>query len=318
MRFYENEFCYFLSKFIPFKSLRRSVKGRLRYKIDHAKVAESLEKNFVKPYLNGELKKWELKPKVDFKDSNIVWQFWYQGVESAPKYTQKCLESVQNQMQRTHKIIILDKNNIKDYLDLPPFVWQKLEREGFAKKPITSFSDLLRVCLLSVYGGVWVDASIFLSAKIPTKILKKDFFAFYRSKIPPSDYKKWVSFDYNYFCWEDDFLVKMLNSFIVANARNPLVCALKDILLSYWEAQDKYGYYFTFQIIFELLKRSGEFGEIVDSSYNDTDLHLLQYFAKSPYSDGLKNEIFKKSFLHKLTHFKELPKDSLLYCVLKD
>lgn len=86
---------------------------------------------------------------------------------------QQCFNSVQSQMKDDYTIIILDKDNIKDYLDFPPFVIEKLEN-NFWRKTIT-FSDLLRVCLLATYGGIWCDASIFLSSKIPSELCDKDF-----------------------------------------------------------------------------------------------------------------------------------------------
>ncbi|MCW1667925.1 capsular polysaccharide synthesis protein [Campylobacter jejuni] len=37
------------------------------------------------------------------------------------------------------------------------------------------FSDLLRVSLLNNYGGIWLDAGMFLSGEIQKEILDQDF-----------------------------------------------------------------------------------------------------------------------------------------------
>lgn len=52
---------------------------------------------------------------------------------------QQCFNSVQSQMKDDYTIIILDKDNIKDYLDFPPFVIEKLENNFFGEKTITFF-----------------------------------------------------------------------------------------------------------------------------------------------------------------------------------
>lgn len=39
----------------------------------------------------------------------------------------------------------------------------------FGEKTITIFSDLLRVSLLNNYGGIWLDAGMFLSEKFKKK-----------------------------------------------------------------------------------------------------------------------------------------------------
>ncbi|EHZ9971457.1 glycosyl transferase, partial [Campylobacter jejuni] len=141
------------------------------------------------------------------------------------------------------------------YLDFPPFVIEKLENNFFGEKTITFFSDLLRVCLLATYGGIWCDASIFLSSKIPSELCDKDFFTFERSKIKPSKekLKKFIKsgyFSYGYFNWNDDFKVKMLSSFMIAKTNNTFIQTLKDILMNYWknEQSSENHYYFILHI----------------------------------------------------------------------
>ncbi|ECP9020556.1 glycosyl transferase, partial [Campylobacter jejuni] len=192
------------------------------------------------------------------------------------------------------------------------------ENNFFGEKTITFFSDLLRVCLLATYGGIWCDASIFLSSKIPSELCDKDFFTFERSKIKPSKekLKKFIKsgyFSYGYFNWNDDFKVKMLSSFMIAKTNNTFIQTLKDILMNYWknEQSSENHYYFILHIIFELLKEHGFVNDIY-KNMSDIECHLLQFSAKEKFNSTLWEEIQKQSFLHKLTHFKSIKKDSMI------
>ncbi|EAK0848356.1 capsular polysaccharide synthesis protein [Campylobacter lari] len=307
-----------LSSFIPIKSTRRKLRNHIQYKLEHPKVANYLLNNYINPFLEGKIPHFDFEKKHHFKNDKIIWQFWYQGKNQASPMIQQCFNSVQNQMKDDYTIIILDKDNIKDYLDFPPYVIEKLENNFFGEKTITFFSDLLRVCLLATYGGIWCDASIFLSSKIPSELYDKDFFTFERSKIKPGKEKlkefiKSGYFSYGYFNWNDDFKVKILNSFIVSKSHHKNIQAMKDILIYYWsnEKNSNNFYYFTFQIIFELLKEHGFINDTY-KNMSDIECHLLQFSAKEKFNSTLWEEIQKQSFLHKLTHFKSIKKDSMI------
>lgn len=309
---------YNLTKLIPIKPLRRKLRAYISYKIDHPKVSKYLDENYIQPFFKGKISSFIFKKKQDFEDDKIIWQFWYQGKEQAPVMIQQCFNSVQKQMKDEYTIIILDKDNIKDYLDFPPYILERLENNFFGEKTITFFSDLLRVCLLATYGGIWCDASIFLSSKIPNELCDKNFFVFERSKMKPSKEKlkefiKSGYFSYGYFNWNDDFKVKILNSFIISKSYHKNVQTMKDIFIYYWlnEKNSSNFYYFTFQIIFELLKEHGFINDTY-KNMSDIECHLLQFNAKEKFNPTLWEDIQKQSFLHKLTHFKSIKKDSMI------
>ncbi|EAL3888445.1 glycosyl transferase [Campylobacter lari] len=307
-----------LSSFIPIKSTRRKIRNHIQYKLEHPKVANYLLNNYVNPFLERKIPHFDFEKKHHFKNDKIIWQFWYQGKDQASPMIQQCFNSVQSQMKDDYTIIILDKDNIKYYLDFPPYIIEKLENNFFGKKTITFFSDLLRVCLLATYSGIWCDASIFLSSKIPSELCSKDFFTFERSKTKPSKEKlkkitKSGYFSYGYFNWNDDFKVKMLSSFMIAKTSNTFIQTLKNILMNYWknEQSSENHYYFVLHIIFELLKEHG-FANDTYKNMSDIECHLLQFSAKEKFNPTLWEEIQKQSFLHKLTHFKSIKKDSMI------
>ncbi|EAJ5156414.1 glycosyl transferase, partial [Campylobacter jejuni] len=110
-----------------------------------------------------------------------------------------------------------------------------------------------------------------------------------------------------------DFKVKMLSSFMIAKTNNTFIQTLKDILMNYWknEQSSENHYYFILHIIFELLKEHGFVNDIY-KNMSDIECHLLQFSAKEKFNSTLWEEIQKQSFLHKLTHFKSIKKDSMI------
>ena len=207
------------------------------------------------------------------------------------------------------------KIHLKEYLDFPSFVYERIEEKFFGEKTPTFLSDLLRLSLLHTYGGVWLDATIFLSAKIPNDLLEKDFFVFERGPKPSKNELEKVLhskyFACSYFNYNDDFKVRMFSAFIIAKSKNPFISAMLDILMTYWQKDDgKNHFYFFLNIIYELLKEKGFKNE--NYHISDFELHLLQFHALDPYDEKLWQEIQSKSFVHKLTYFKDIEKNSMI------
>ncbi|TEY03445.1 capsular polysaccharide synthesis protein [Campylobacter sp. US33a] len=308
-----------LSKLIPIRPLRRKLRTHIAYKMEHPKVSKYLDENYIQPFLKGKIPPYSFEKKQDFKSNKIIWQLWFQGEENASDMIKQCFKSVKKQMGDEYEIIILNEKNIKDYLDFPPFVLEKITKKTFGEKTIVFFSDLLRVSLLATYGGIWCDASIFLSDKIPQTLRDREFFAFERAQNKPNkeELKKIIKspyFSYGYFNWNEDFLVRMFSSFVIAKVDNISICALRDILMNYWQKEKNANnhYYFVLHIIYELLKQNNYIKNESYENKSDIECHLLQFHAKDKFNELLWQDIKKQSFLHKLTHFRTIKKDSCI------
>ena len=319
-KFLYNDFFYHLSRLlIPFKRLRKKTREHIRYKIDHPKISLYLSEKYIKPYLRAELENFSFEAKKEFKDEKIIWLFWFQGKNNAPDLVKSCIKSVKKHMS-DYKIIILDKDNMKEYIDFPSFVYDRLEKKFFGQKSMAFFSDLLRLTLLKTYGGIWMDATLFLSDKIPSVLLEKDFFVFERAqRVSANELEKVLHsryFAYSYFNYNDDFMVKMFSSFIISTKNHPFTNAMLDILMAYWKNDEaKNHHYFALHFIFELLKKEGFKN---DSFYiSDFEIHLLQFYSQDEYDERLWQEIKQKSFLHKLTYFKDIKENSMISKILK-
>ena len=276
---------------------------------DQNEAASYLRKYYVTPYIKGEIPKIKVYPKKELGTDKIIWQYWGQGIDdSTPKIVQMCFESV-DKYKGEYKQIILTNETIKDYVDIPEFVYEKLENNQ--EFTMTFFSDLLRVYLLSAYGGIWIDATVLLTDNIREEWLKKDFFAFQRTK-RPKNYKEWQKLNEFYFCWNKKYKVKLLSSFIIAKRGNIIIDALKDILTEYWRKEKDLKHYFLMHLIFDEFLNITTYKKANCEKVSDLLPHNMLLNIERPYSIQLFNSIKSKCEIHKLTYWDDIKHNSIL------
>ena len=234
---------------------------------------------------------FDIKPKHAFSSERIIWQYWAQGYDDVPETVRQCLASVDAHADG-YTVVRLSDAHLADYLDIPDFLQEKRSRMS-----ITHFSDVLRLMLLKAYGGIWMDATIRLSAPVPAQYADRDFFVFRRDPAEPH-YKYWRNVYAYYFGWAKGFRVNMLNSFIVSRKGAEPVSSLCDLMLLWWRDHDDVPDYFFFQILFDVYAPS-----TVCPVVSDTLPHYLQQSAHDPaFSLMPRAEIPKNIPIHKMTY----------------
>ena len=108
-------------------------------------------KFFLKKYID-QVKNIEL-PSQKNEPTKIIWQYWEQGIENAPEIVKICVESVEK-YKNDYQHIVLDKNSINDYIEIPKYIVE-LNNRGVIKS--AHFSDIIRTFLLlssTIYLGI--------------------------------------------------------------------------------------------------------------------------------------------------------------------
>ena len=218
-------------------------------------------KKHLQKYINIALSE-PLKPVIN-DECNIIWQYWHQGIENAPEIIKKCLASVKR-CENDKVINVLTLDTIKNYIELPQRYYD-LVNSG--KMPIALFSDVLRVYLLEKYGGTWIDATSYLSGKIPQDILDADFFGFQN----PPDF---VGFTGN----------KTSCYFLHSKKQSKNIQVIRRTLDAYWKENDFMFNYFMF--------------EHIETMLMDKTPELKKEWDKMPYYpriySGLRGIVYKK------------------------
>lgn len=211
------------------------------------------------------------------EQTKIIWQYWNQGRQNAPEIVKSCLNSVERH-GKNFQIIMLDDGNLNDYIELPKLIREKL---GFI--PIAHLSDLIRLLLLQKFGGLWIDATVFLTDGIPDTIQDSPFFAFTR----PSD-------PFLFSSW-----------FLKSTSQHALTEIILEALLNYWKENDTLCDYFLFHHMFEAVTEvHPSLRELWCSSpiFSSHDAHLMQHNLHTSIEDIDLDLIMSKSFAHKLTY----------------
>lgn len=175
--------------------------------------------NFLRTMLEPLLQKYEnCKGEGILEEGAPIWVCWWTGENNAPRLVQQCIRSIRKNAGE-HPVYLISEDNYSDYLDIPNIILNKMESQ---KMGLAHFSDYLRVCLLERYGGLWLDATIFCSKKIPEDCFLIPFFTC-RSEIKKGYYLsdfQWVTF-----ClggWKHHLFYQFM----------------KEVFESYWEVVD--------------------------------------------------------------------------------
>lgn len=149
-----------------------------------------------------------------------IYKLWWQGIDNAPPIVKVCHESLlRNYNPQTQEIILLDKNNVMDYVKLPDYLMQKFI-DG--KITITHLSDIIRSMLLKKTGGLWTDATMFYAKPLEEDIFNREFFTMKNPIAHPNDItSKWECF------------------FIGGRQDFPLFHLLAEFWLEYWKREDE-------------------------------------------------------------------------------
>lgn len=97
----------------------------------------------------------EVPEKSEYSD--VIWVCWWQGEQQAPDIVKRCLASIR-QSAINHRVIVITEDNYKNYVSFPDWIEEKRRNGVFSR---THYSDLLRLNLLSKYGGMWIDSTFF-------------------------------------------------------------------------------------------------------------------------------------------------------------
>lgn len=263
----------------------------------HANVATYWDK-VLKKYILREIERTPIHPKKELENSEkIIWQYWSQGLskDDVPEVVQLCFNSV-DKYKGTYQVIRLCDENLSEYIELPQFVLDKYNNGTFGK---AHFSDLVRLALLHVYGGVWLDATILLTAPLEDMLKNNDWFMYQRDW-DQEDKKQWRRTYAYYFSWNKNFKVRLLNSVIYAKKNTEVIADLFQMLLSFWKSEDDVKDYFFFQILFTQYME--KFPEKNCPIVSDCLPNLLQMYITGSYRKLSVSEILKLSSIHKLSY----------------
>jgi hypothetical protein len=206
---------------------------------------------------------------------------WLQGINNAPQVVQMCINSMKKNLNG-NDLIILDENNIDDYISIPWDVKKKFEDGVFTK---TLLSDIVRCSLLAENGGLWLDATVFVSKPIVDNIKTTPFFTVVRNEAKELDISNKIS------------------PFLIGGSDKKLFCFMRDMLYEYVRSENDLINYLLIENIFSIAcEKDSKIKECVDILFdNKQDVLGLEKILEKPYKKEELNNILGQATFHKLS-----------------
>jgi hypothetical protein len=241
--------------------------------------------DLIKSYLISKSKSDE-KISLEKKKDNLtdpIWVCWWQGEDCMPELCKMCYESILKHSGH-HPVILITKENVRDYIELPDFVLSKLNSGNFG---FANFADILRVCLIAEYGGLWLDCTIYLTDNIDEKYFKREFSSFSfgegRNNVFVSRFR-WSTFFLGTHCGSDFFK------------------DLEQMLLYYAKREKFFIDYLVIDYFIDILMERESYVSYLSYCDVNSELYSLQPLLNRKYDEELWSSLTNKACVFKLSY----------------
>lgn len=264
----------------------REERRRKRYKATLSSAMGYLER-----YADDVKKMTPRPPQNPANEPERAFTIWYQGEENAPELVKACIRSMRRHLDM--EVVVIDKDTLSDWIQLPDYVMEKWKKGMISH---TAFSDICRVELLYQHGGLWFDATDFVTAPVPRYIMDCDVFIFLAGNKIRGAY------------------AFIQSCFIRARKGNPLLGIWREAIFRYWRDEDSKIDYFIHHLLLLLSVRNNEIAareiERMPHVAQDPTHALWGPHCADPYDPTLFTSLTKDSFFQK-TSYKDKRLNSL-------
>lgn len=226
---------------------------------------------------------------------------WFQGEENAPALVKACFRSMRKHLKQ--ELVVLDESTLFDWIQLPDFIVEKW-RKGLI--PHAHFSDMCRIELLYHHGGLWFDATDYVTAPVPQYIMDEDVFLFMGGSRIRGSYAHFQ------------------NCFIRAKKGNPLMGIWREANFAYWKEENSKINYFVHHLLLLTATRvnpiaMAEYEKMPKVDQDPTHAlwgdHCIDPYTPETFS-ALTNDSFFQKTNYKDSRLKAVPQGSIAEYVL--
>lgn len=235
--------------------------------------------------LNSDMKIYS--PSSDMTEPT-VWIFWWQGEDSMPPLVKACYLQAKK-VFHDNKVVLLEQNNWSDYVEIPAIIIEKVN-SGIIT--LTHFSDILRMALLYQRGGLWMDATLFISRSIPVNIFKQPLFTLKSEKVLAYVSQcRWTSFCFG------------------SMKGHPLAKFMQNLFFQHWQNFDQFIDYFSIDYGLRMAyDECKPIRESIDTCAMQQDkLYSLVSSLSSIYTPRQWDDIMQSGYFFKLNRRLKVP-----------
>ncbi len=261
----------------------------------YIKTIEEYVDDYIRPlameYAKLEYKRpQKLQYNIDPQSGRVpIWCCWWQGEDSMTQVSEICYKRLKEVIDYDKaRLILITLDNYLDYVTFPNHIQSKFKQ---GKITYTEMSDILRMALLSKYGGFWIDATVYISADtISDDFLNHDM---YCQKM------------YDPIKWQREACKGRWCGFMLSGSNQfPLFKFVLEAFYKWWsDYESVIDYVLIDYFILSAYKMIPYVREVIDSIQdNNTDVFEMYTHFNEPYSDELYKKLTKTTKMHKLTN----------------
>lgn len=265
-----------------------SIKKRLMKK--HQIMIDFLEDKFKDYWANYQME--DKLPDFDEKLRNKIWICWWQGIGNAPEIVKACIDSIKRNAGG-YEVIVITDGNYQKYVKFPDWLEEK-RKNGIISRTI--YSDLLRLNLLSQYGGIWIDSTFFCTGTCFEDYIKLPLWSIKRPDYLHCSIASGYFANYSLGCdYEHRYVF----------------AAVRDFLYNYWKCYDRLVDYLLTDYAIVLVQKhihkiADDFANIEPNNKWCDELYKV---LGQPYDETTWKRICEDTKLYKLTWKQSFPKE---------
>lgn len=225
-----------------------------------------------------------------------VWSLWWDGEENAPPCVKISLQSQRKYFAGPeYDYHLLTKENYRQYVQLGPAVLARFEQ---GEMSLTHLSDVLRCALLCRHGGLWLDATVYMTGPLDRAALGLDFYTVRKTTYPEN--RRALIPAGRWACYV-----------LRCRPGDPLMTFLTAAYAIYWRKYaDVTDYFLLDEMIDAAYRLVPPVKQIIDSvPVNNERIFDLYNMRNEAYTPDRVEQILQSNHLHKLSY-----KDTYLDC----
>ena len=212
---------------------------------------------------------------------DVIWWCWLQVYDEAPNIVKACFRSLK---KLNRPIIVLTEDNYSDYASLPEHIIRKW-KDGIISN--AHFADALRLELLTIHGGTWIDSTVLLTDASAYRLMTEGTELFAYAYIMHDATRDYILYG---------------NWLIHSSAYSKILWETKLMLYKYWERENSLMNYFIFHLFFTISCRRNRDEMAKIPTYSDAPCHIMQIELLGAYSPERFRQLLSMSGIHKLTY----------------
>lgn len=226
---------------------------------------------------------------IEQSDKTNIWIFWYQGWDSVPQIVKDCGVTTEKYLDNgKYNVHYITKENYTSFVQFPDWIMEKVSSGTIN---LTKFSNMLRMALLYQFGGIWMDATLFITEPLDEKITE---YPYYSIKNPQGEY---AGFNISSGQWSTFFLT-------VKTRQTRFYKELLTLQMEYWRREDYLLDYFLFDLLIALVLRNEpdiakEFSLI---PINNKDATSLEHMLNERYDPTCWEKMKAENSIFKVTY----------------